>query len=95
MQKGNWETEVEWDSDQEESWNRSDILSNNEPHIQEVWAGNFHEEMKKLTRLVERYPVIAMVRAGLPRTQSFRASLLLGVRWTSDTILNRSASTSL
>ncbi len=61
MQKGNWETEAELDSEGEEAWARSDILSNHDPHIQDVWAYNFQEEMKKLTRLVERYPVVAMV----------------------------------
>jgi hypothetical protein len=61
MQKGNWETEAEWDSDADEPWNRSDILSNTDPHIQDVWANNFYEEMKKISRLAERYPVIAMV----------------------------------
>lgn len=31
-----------------------------ETHIQDVWASNFHEEMKKLMKLAERFNVIAM-----------------------------------
>ena len=35
------------------------------PWIRDVWAGNLEEEMEVLRGLVDKYPFVAMVGAGL------------------------------
>ena len=65
-----------------------------ETHIQDVWANNFHEEIKKLMNLTQRFNVIAMVNAILDRIHNFLGSSLQGVSWINAIILSNSASIS-
>jgi len=64
-----------------------------ETHIQDVWASNFYEEMKKLIKLAERFNVIAMVNQLTRRIQNFLELLPLDVNSTSDITLSNNAST--
>jgi hypothetical protein len=65
-----------------------------ETHIQDVWASNFHEEMKKLMKLAERFNVIAMVLLLPGRIRSSPASSPRAANLTNATIQNNSVSTS-
>lgn len=94
MQKNNWETEAEWDSEGEETIATHEILSMPETHIQDVWASNFHEEMKKLMKLSERFNVIAMVAPPSRRTLNSPVSSQRGASWISATTRSRSANIS-
>lgn len=51
-----------------------ELLHLPDTHICDVWAHNFDEEMKKLSKMTERFNVIAMVEVSPFRTPSFRAS---------------------
>jgi hypothetical protein len=64
-----------------------------ETHIQDVWASNFYEEMKKLIKLAERFNVIAMVSQLTLRIQNFLELLPLDVNSTSDITLSNNANT--
>ena len=83
----------EWESDGEDDFETYDILSNPDTRIQDVWAHNFHEEMKKMMKLAERFNIIAMVRPLPARTRSSRASLPPVASWTSATTPSKNAST--
>ena len=51
-----------------------ELLTLPDTHICDVWASNFEEEMKKLSKMTQRFNVIAMVALHPFRTLSFQAS---------------------
>ena len=50
-----------------------ELLNLPDTHICDVWAHNFDEEMKKLSKMTQRFNVIAMVELNPFRIPSFQA----------------------
>jgi hypothetical protein len=61
MHKGSIDLDMSFESDTDEPIYSHDILTMPQTHIQDVWASNFDEEIKKLMKLTEKYNIIAMV----------------------------------
>ena len=52
-----------------------ELLTLPNTHICDVWAHNFEEEMRKLSKMTERFNVIAMVVVNALRIPNFQASM--------------------
>lgn len=69
---GKYESDVDSDEYREDV---KELLRLPDTHICDVWAHNFEEEMKKLSKMTERFNVIAMVELKPFRIPSFQASM--------------------
>ena len=83
MIEGNMYGRSESDNDSDDY--RDDVkelLHLPDTHICDVWAHNFEEEMKRLSKMTERFNVIAMVELKPFRIPSFQASTSAGMKST-------------